>query len=368
MSKNRSTTKGTVVKVIAVVIALLMAAYVTISLVFGSWNPVKWTEHRQEQIIPDNRGEDKTAEGSGFMVKPENSELMKLVAKPVMEGNDDEKYVTPDGIETYANSNSYTLTATITPNTAGNKSVDWAVSWNNATSTWANGKTVTDYVTVTPASDGALTATVTCKRAFGEQIKVTVTSRDNFACSAESICDYSKKITGFTFTANTISFTNTTSNYTFNESFYVGNSSGLVNNSCKFTYSDYTVNDYAGDGIVITSAINPTFKSYLTAAGLTPKQDNYNYSGIWGGSSFFYRYAPTQGGMKEVSFCGFTAAQANQAIDIAKQHTNVAVYNLTISKTGTHSTFEHTIPIYFSASSLATITTSVSLDNTSYMF
>ena len=53
------------------------------------------------------------------------------------------------------------------------------MSFVNPSSSWASGKTVTDYVTVTPTSDGALTANVECKQAFGEQIKVTVTSREN---------------------------------------------------------------------------------------------------------------------------------------------------------------------------------------------
>ena len=70
----------------------------------------------------------------------------------------------------------YTLTATITPDNATNKAVDWTVSFVNPAGAWASGKSVTDYVTVTPTSDGALTANVECLQAFGEQIKVSVTS------------------------------------------------------------------------------------------------------------------------------------------------------------------------------------------------
>ena len=73
----------------------------------------------------------------------------------------------------------YTLTATITPSNATNKALDWSVSFVNPESEWASGKTVTDYVTVTPTADGALTASVACLKDFGEQIKVIATSRDN---------------------------------------------------------------------------------------------------------------------------------------------------------------------------------------------
>ena len=87
-----------------------------------------------------------------------------------------------------------TLTVTVSPETADNKAVDWAVSFVNPSSSWASGKTVTDYVTVTPTSDGALTANVNCLKAFGEQIKVTVTSRVNPKATAECTLDYARRI------------------------------------------------------------------------------------------------------------------------------------------------------------------------------
>ena len=87
-----------------------------------------------------------------------------------------------------------TLTATVSPETADNKAVDWAVLFVNPSSSWASGKTVTDYVTVTPTSDGALTANVNCLKAFGEQIKVTVTSRVNPEAKAECTLDYARRI------------------------------------------------------------------------------------------------------------------------------------------------------------------------------
>lgn len=91
-------------------------------------------------------------------------------------------------------SDGITLTATVSPETADNKAVDWAASFVNPSSSWASGKTVTDYVTVTPTSDGALTANVNCLKAFGEQIKVTVTSRVNPEAKAECTLDYARRI------------------------------------------------------------------------------------------------------------------------------------------------------------------------------
>lgn len=90
-----------------------------------------------------------------------------------------------------------TLRATITPENATNKAVDWSVSFVNASSSWASGKTVTDYVTITPTEDGALIAEVECKEAFGEQIKITVVSRDNPEAVAECTVDYKQKFLGY---------------------------------------------------------------------------------------------------------------------------------------------------------------------------
>ena len=90
----------------------------------------------------------------------------------------------------------YTLTASVEPNYAGEKTFDWSIKFEDGSSSWANGKSVTDYVTVTPASDGADTATVECRQAFGERILVTCTSRDYTGLSATCTVDYAQRITG----------------------------------------------------------------------------------------------------------------------------------------------------------------------------
>ena len=90
-----------------------------------------------------------------------------------------------------------TLTATITPSDAENKVVDWSVAWKNPSSTWANGKTVTQYVTVTPTSDGALTANVACLKGFGEKVIVKVAVRDADGIEAACTCDYQRRALGF---------------------------------------------------------------------------------------------------------------------------------------------------------------------------
>ena len=92
-----------------------------------------------------------------------------------------------DGEEAY---DSVVLNATVSPDTATDKSLDWSVEFADPASEWANGKNVTDYVTVTPQSDGSSTATVQCLQPFGEQIIITAASRQTPAANAVCVADF----------------------------------------------------------------------------------------------------------------------------------------------------------------------------------
>lgn len=100
-------------------------------------------------------------------------------------------YDMPNALKFFAaspnSSKTIRLAATITPSSATDKSVDWEIAWVDASSAWATGKTVTDYVTVTPTSDGALTADVHFVANFGEKIRVSVTPRSNRFVTASCI-------------------------------------------------------------------------------------------------------------------------------------------------------------------------------------
>ena len=88
-----------------------------------------------------------------------------------------------------------TLQAAVIPEAADNKAVVWSVTFTDPASAWAAGRTVTDYVTVTPSAEDGTQATVKCLQAFGAQITVTVTSRLNAYAKAECVLDYARRIT-----------------------------------------------------------------------------------------------------------------------------------------------------------------------------
>lgn len=71
------------------------------------------------------------------------------------------------------------IEAIITPSTAKNAEVDWSVEWGNNQS-----GEVTEYITVTPETDGALRATVTCKQPFeGEIVVVCITRQGGYVAT-----------------------------------------------------------------------------------------------------------------------------------------------------------------------------------------
>ena len=69
------------------------------------------------------------------------------------------------------------IEAYVYPESAANKAADFSVAWGNAPT--HGSEQVSNYLTVTPDSDGSTTATVSCKKSFGDDtIIITVTTRE----------------------------------------------------------------------------------------------------------------------------------------------------------------------------------------------
>ena len=100
--------------------------------------------------------------------------------------------------------NTVLLTATVMPEDVENKAVDWTIEWQMSESEYASGKTVTDYCTVTPTTDGALTAKVRCLQPFEEYIDVKATTREG-GYVATCTVTFAGKPSGFTITSFEVS-------------------------------------------------------------------------------------------------------------------------------------------------------------------
>lgn len=168
-------------KILSLFLALIIVAGVITGVVFWQKGNIVFNPVEQEQ--PNDEEDD-----GGAVIEEGEASGMKLMSMKIAPENYDEYGISPMA------DTAYQLTATITPDNATNKAVDWTIAFVNAESEWATGKTVTDYVTVTPTADGALTANVECLQAFGEQVRVTVTSRDNTAVKANATVDYTEKL------------------------------------------------------------------------------------------------------------------------------------------------------------------------------
>ena len=104
---------------------------------------------------------------------------------------------------------SVTITATVEPdNEAENTGVDWTATWKNAESVWASGKSVSDYVTLTPGGeDYAASKSVTLEnlQPFGEQIIIKATARDDPEITATCTADYAQKPVNFSLSFGEVS-------------------------------------------------------------------------------------------------------------------------------------------------------------------
>lgn len=180
--------------ILILVVALIVGALAAMSSGFTNWDTSTWFGNGNEETVEEedppveDEIDEADSEVSGAVMGESTGTGMVLASASIARANYEEYGVSPMA-ET-----AYTLTATITPATADNKNVDWTVAWANASSSWASGKTVTDYVSVTPSSSGSLTATVECKQAFGEQIIVTCTSQQNAEAKASCTVDYYKRV------------------------------------------------------------------------------------------------------------------------------------------------------------------------------
>ena len=172
------------------------------------------------------------------------------------------------GIDPVSTDSAMTLTATIEPAEADEKDVDWSIAWQNPSSAWATGKDIAQYATVVPTSDGALTATVTCKQAFGEPFIVTVTSRYSEELTAECTFDYVKRVTDINlqFSADSLAF-DTTYTVTATPVYGVGTVQGdFAEKSYKVALTD----DFK-------SAISAIYAPEKTPSGGEPIIDSYYY-------------------------------------------------------------------------------------------
>ena len=155
-------------------LSLIMAAVMVLTAVsLASCDP--------GDLFSDTEAEDTTASetAESLHIQPEMSPFITVSVSPMTVSVTNNKTTLKQ-----------TLTATIQPATTENKEVDWTVAWADST----GAGDVSDYITVTPESDGSTTATVTCYQPFTGDIVITVITRDG-GFTARCLCNYVGKPT-----------------------------------------------------------------------------------------------------------------------------------------------------------------------------
>lgn len=155
-SSNTSALRGFVLTLVIIILAVCVMAAMTNG--FTNWNPYGWFDDKPaDEQQPD--GENNAPIDATIT----NGEHVTLAMSAAI-ADKETKTV------------SQQLIATVMPEDAQDKTVDWSVGW--ASEPVVKDAIVTDYVTVIPQSDGSNVATVTCHKGFeGAEINVVCTTR-----------------------------------------------------------------------------------------------------------------------------------------------------------------------------------------------
>ena len=290
-------------------------------------------------------------EEGGAIITEGESHGMKLMSTRIAPEDYDEYGISPMA-ET-----AYQLTATITPDNATNKAVDWTIAFVNPSSEWASGKTVTDYVTVTPTSDGALTANVENIKDFGEQIRVTVTSRDNTSVKANATVDYTQKLQSVKST-----FGSTVLSNGMTKSFNL-NASGQAAEAWKhdYTTSAYTIADEYATTVKISfadgvSSVESAVGVEFTWAGETITSGMPSFD-----KTFFDKVFVTASGAVSAN-----PAQYNKLVSALSA--GVTLFEVEVSTTGTYGNKTDTYQVKVTSDGLNIRVEGIELDDTSIVF
>ena len=154
-------------KILSLFLALVLIAGAIVGVVFWQkgniiFKPVEQTEQEQPAGDEETPDEDNKESASAFREEVVNSEHVALAMSKTAVLSVEHGTVSKQ------------ITATVMPEDAPDKSVDWSIAWDNP----LEGQTVTDYITVTPSADGSNTATVTAHKGFdGARAIITATTR-----------------------------------------------------------------------------------------------------------------------------------------------------------------------------------------------
>lgn len=179
MARRRKGFFGTICIILILVLLVGGLGYATNG--FTNWDITTWfqTQTENKENVTDENGNEMNGNQVYEMPKKLNFSAVSASSSA------------PQGI---------TLQATVLPENASNKAVDWSVSWSE--DSVLKNENVSDYLTVVPASDGSTTAVITCLKSFRDNtIIITVTTREG-GFKADCIVSFVGKPSGMSIVTN----------------------------------------------------------------------------------------------------------------------------------------------------------------------
>ena len=157
------------IKWVLTLLAFILVGVMLAGIILGWFEKSSSAEEQEQAAVIDGEGNAMDA-GTVYRMAEKMTSTSAGSGIPLAQFGD------PEGTTSTARAE-VRIEAYVVPENANNREVDFSVAWDEGAQRSA--EPVTDYVTVTPESDGSRVATVACIKGFGDDIiLITVTTRD----------------------------------------------------------------------------------------------------------------------------------------------------------------------------------------------
>ena len=275
------------------------------------------------------------------------------------------------GDETDYESETLTITATVSPdNSADNTGLDWSMAFKNPSSAWATGKTLSDYMTLTPSGTdaaGSKKVSVKCLKPFGEQVVITATSQDNPEVTASCTADFAQRIESAALKFGDLNVnlggdTNVKWELNPNGAGVGGATNVTTEKSDVYTLAEdftYTVTAESSYTEESYFKLNGTGVTYTAPGDITESGLTFNYA-LFDTMHMFI--------LDRFNDFYFYQATASELIPYFSNIENGHVLNIRLTVTGAHSEAEYTSKIMVVGYTNSSVVSDITFDNSGLVF
>lgn len=353
MEKNKIIKRVSAILFAVMVIAALILSVLTKGFTdwrFGKELPIPNELNNNVVITPQESG--------GAMT-------LSVMRTPEMSTND------PTDGESEYESETLTITATVSPdNSADNTGLDWSMAFKNPSSAWATGKTLSDYITLTPSgadAAGSKKVSVKCLKPFGEQVIITATSQDNPEITASCTADFAQRIESATLKFGNLNVTlggNTNVKWELNKNGtgVGGKTSVTMKKSEVYTIAEdftYTVTGESSFTSESYFSLNGQGVTYNKPGDITEGELTFNYA-------LFEKLHVMIIDRREDFY--FYKATTSEIIPYFSNITNGHFLNIRLKFTGEHSETEYTSKIMITGYTNSSTISDIGFDNSGLVF